>query len=202
MSAWPGKYVIGLTGNIATGKSEIRRMLQKLGAYGIDADALAHQTIARGEPAYAEVLERFGDGILSGDGQIDRTRLGQIVFSDPDSLSRLEAIIHPQVRKLIDRHVRQAKEPVVVIEAIKLLEAGYLSLCDSIWVVTAPEAVQLARMRRQRGMSEEAALQRIHAQPAQAEKIAAANVVIHNDASLAEAWRQVSAYWEKIFPLP
>jgi dephospho-CoA kinase len=201
MSAWPGKYVIGLTGNIATGKSEVRRMLQKLGAYGIDADALAHQVIARGEPAYAAVLESFGDSILSSNGQIDRLRLGQIVFPDPAALARLEAIIHPQVRKMIDHHVRQAKEPVVVIEAIKLLEAGYLSLCDSIWVTSAPEELQIDRLMRQRSMSEETAYQRIHAQPDQAKKIAAANVIIDNASSLAETWRQVTANWEKIFPL-
>jgi dephospho-CoA kinase len=195
MSAWPGKYVIGLTGNIATGKSEVRRMLQQLGAYGIDADDLAHQ-------AYAAVLESFGDSILSGESQIDRACLGQIVFSDPAALARLETIIHPQVRKMIDRLVRQANVPVVVIEAIKLLEAGYLSLCDSIWVAYAPETVQIDRLMQRRGMSEAAARQRILAQPAQADKIAAANVIINNDASLEETWRQVSSHWEKIFPLP
>jgi dephospho-CoA kinase len=202
MSAWPGKYVIGLTGNIATGKSEVRRMLQQLGAYGIDADVLAHQAIAKGEPAYAAVLESFGDSILSGESQIDRACLGQIVFSDPAALARLETIIHPQVRKMIDRLVRQANAPVVVIEAIKLLEAGYFSLCDSIWVAYAPETVQIDRLMQRRGMSEAAARQRILAQPTQADKIAAANVIINNDASLEETWRQVSSHWEKIFPLP
>jgi dephospho-CoA kinase len=202
MSAWPGKYVIGLTGNIAAGKSEVRRMLQKLGAYGIDADVLAHQSIAKGEPAYAAVLESFGDSILSSDGQIDRPRLGEIVFSDPAALARLEAIIHPEVRKMVDRLVRQANAPVVVIEAIKLLEAGYRQLCDSIWVAAAPEQIQIDRLMERRGMSEAGARQRILAQPAQAEKVAAANVIIYNDESLEKTWRQVSSHWEKIFPLP
>ncbi len=149
MSAWPGKFVIGLTGNIATGKSEVRRMLQKLGACGVDADALAHQVILKDEPAYNKVIDVFGQALLNSDGQIDRARLGQIVFVDPAALSRLEAIIHPYTRKMVDQMVRQATESVVVIEAIKLIEAGYPVLCDSIWVTYASEQVQLDRLTQQ-----------------------------------------------------
>ena len=89
MSALPGKYVIGLTGNIGTGKSEVRRMLEKLGAYGIDADALAHQVLLKGEPAFEAVIQEFGLEILGADGQIDRNRLGQVVFADPQALTNL-----------------------------------------------------------------------------------------------------------------
>ncbi len=122
MGAWPGKFVIGLTGNIATGKSVVRKMLEHLGAYGIDADALANRAIAKGSPAYQPVLETFGRWILGADEQIDRTKLGRLVFSDPDALQSLEAIVHPMVRQAIDILVRRAKHNIVVIEAIKLIE--------------------------------------------------------------------------------
>src|SRR5210317_1680794 len=102
MSAWPGKYVIGLTGNIATGKSVVRKMLEHLGAYGIDADALAHRAIAKDAPGYQPVLEAFGNWVLTPEGQIDRVRLGRIVFSDPEALVQLETIVHPLVRGAID----------------------------------------------------------------------------------------------------
>ena len=96
---WPGKYVIGLTGNIATGKSVVRKMLEHLGAFGLDADALSHQAIGRGGPAYAAVVKHFGEWLLTDKGEINRNRLGRIVFTDPEALDQLEAIIHPVVRR-------------------------------------------------------------------------------------------------------
>src|SRR3712207_2280356 len=99
---WAGKYVIGLTGNIATGKSVVRKMLEHLGAFGIDADALSHQAIARGGPAHAAVVEMFGKWLLDAEGQINRAKLARIVFSDPEALARLESIIHPIVRQGIN----------------------------------------------------------------------------------------------------
>ena len=122
MSAWPGKYVIGLTGNIATGKSVVRKMLEHLGAYGIDADALAHRAMALGSPGYQPVVEMFGKWILGADGQIDRNRLARIVFSDADALAQLENIIHPLVSQAVDVLVRRTRHSVIAIEAIKLLE--------------------------------------------------------------------------------
>jgi dephospho-CoA kinase len=95
VSKWPGKYVIGLTGNIATGKSVVRRMLEHLGAYGIDADALAHRAIAKGAPGYKAVVDTFGKWILDPDQQINRGKLGKIAFADPHALSLLEGIVHP-----------------------------------------------------------------------------------------------------------
>ncbi len=197
MSVWPGKFVIGLTGNIATGKSEVRGMLQQLGAAGIDADALAHQVISKDEPAYLEVVEAFGTSILNQEDQIDRARLGQIVFSDPAALARLEGMIHPQVRKAVFQLVQQAPEPVVVIEAIKLIESGYLKLCDSIWVTYASEQVQLDRLIQQRSMSETLARQRIAAQASQNEKLAVADVIIRNEGTIADLWQQVELNWKR-----
>jgi len=198
MSAWPGKYVIGLTGNIATGKSVVRKMLEHLGAYGIDADALAHRAIAQDAPGYQPVIDTFGSWILTSGGQIDRTKLGKIVFSDVEALEKLEAIIHPLVRQAIDLLIRRASQKIIVIEAIKLLEGELRQACDNIWVTTAPMEIQLRRLRLKRGLSAEAARQRIAVQPPQAEKIEAANFVIKNSGSFEDTWKQVLAAWQEI----
>ncbi len=146
MSAWPGKYVIGLTGNIATGKSVVRKMLEHLGAYGIDADALAHRAIAPGSPGYQPVVEFFGNWIVAEDGQIDRSRLAKIVFNEPEALLQLEKFVHPLVEQAVDLFIRRSKHKVVVIEAIKLFEGNLIKQCDSVWVTYAPEEVQLKRL--------------------------------------------------------
>src|SRR4026207_2420014 len=102
VSKWPGKYIIGLTGNIATGKSVVRKMLEHLGAYTIDADALSHRVISKGAPGYQPVLDKFGSWLLGEDGQINRSKLGHLVFADKDALKQLEDIIHPYVLQAID----------------------------------------------------------------------------------------------------
>ncbi len=201
MSNWPGKYIIGLTGNIATGKSVVRKMLEHLGAYGIDADALAHRAISRGAPGYQQVVDTFGKWMLDETGEIDRAKLGRLVFSDPQALRQLEAIVHPLVKIAIDLLIRRAIQRVIVIEAIKLLEGKLAGACDTIWVTTAPESVQKDRLMARRGQKEQDALQRIHAQPAQGLKTAAANVVIQNSGSYDEVWKQVVAAWKTISPI-
>ncbi len=200
MSAWPGKYVIGLTGNIATGKSVVRKMLEHLGAYGIDADALAHRAIAPGSPGYKPVVETFGKWIISADGQIDRTRLAKIVFEDKEALQSLEHIIHPLVEMAVDVLVRRSKQKIIVIEAIKLLEGNLIKQCDTIWVTYAPEEVQLKRLLQKRGMTEDAARIRIAAQAPQETKISQANQVIRNDGTFEDTWRKVYTAWLKLFP--
>lgn len=200
MSAWPGKTVIGLTGNIATGKSVVRKMLEHLGAYGIDADALSHRAIAMGAPGYQLVVDTFGKWILAPSGQIDRSKLAKIVFSDAAALKKLENIIHPLVRQAEDLLIRRTPKTVVVVEAIKLIESGFDRFCDQVWVTYAPEDVQLRRLMMKRGLSREAALQRILAQPPQEEKTRRANVVIRNDKSFEDTWQQVVNAWKNLFP--
>ncbi|MCJ7661037.1 MAG: dephospho-CoA kinase, partial [Anaerolineales bacterium] len=201
MSAWKGKFVIGLTGNIATGKSVVRKMLEHLGAYGIDADALAHRAFAKGAPGYQTVVEEFGKWILDSDGQVDRAKLSRIVFADPEALMRLEAIVHPLVEQAVDVLVRRSGQKVIVIEAIKLLTSGLRPACDSVWVTYVAVDVQMARLLQKRGMSEKAARQRIMAQPSHGEKMAAADLVIRNDGSFEETWQQVVKAWQKLFPV-
>ena len=200
---WASKYVIGLTGNIATGKSVVRKMLEHLGAFGIDADALAHQAIARGGPGYAAVVELFGKWLLDADGQINRAKLGRIVFADPEALAKLEAIIHPLVNQGIDYLARRTRSSVVVIEAIKLIESGLARDCDAVWTVHVPEVMQEARLVSKRGLTPAEARQRIAAQGSQAEKLKAARVTIDNSGSFEDTWLQVQAAFNKIMrPLP
>ncbi len=198
MSRWPGKYVIGLTGNIATGKSVVRKMLEHLGAYSIDADTLSHRAIARGAPGYQPVIDTFGRWVLDAEGQIDRAKLGKLVFTDPEALAKLEAIIHPLVRQAVDVMVKRAAQSVVVIEAIKLLEGELKDACDAIWVTDAPQEVQVRRLVEKRGLSPEEALQRVQAQNAQDIKKQAAHVIINNSGAMEETWKQVQAAWKTI----
>ena len=200
MSAWPGKFVIGLTGNIATGKSVVRKMLEHLGAYGIDADALGHRAIAPDAPGYKAVVDTFGKWILASDGQVDRAKLARIVFTDPDALIQLEAIIHPLVRQAVDLLIKRSSQKVIVIEAIKLLEGPLRQACDTIWVTYAPKEVQISRLTQKRGMSTAVAHQRINAQPPQNEKVKAADTVIRNEGSFEDTWKQITQAWKILFP--
>jgi dephospho-CoA kinase len=191
--------VIGLTGNIGSGKSTVLQMLAELGAQIIDADRLAHEVIAPDGPAYAAVVDTFGQDILKTGGHIDRSKLGDIVFRDPQALARLEALVHPAVFARTQELIEQAEAEVVVIEAIKLLESGMARrLCYEIWVVTCRPEQQRARVMAQRGLTEAQARLRIEAQPPQAEKIAQADVVIDNSGTMEETHRQVEAAWEKL----
>ena len=178
MSRWPNKYVIGLTGNIAVGKSVVRQMLQHLGAYTIDADGLARQAMSPGAPAYKPVVAKFGQLILNPDKSINRAMLGNIVFSNPAALAQLEAITHPIIQQAVNTLVSRAKQPVVVIEAIKLLEGDLKQAVDAVWVVDARPQTQYTRLISKRKMSEEDAKQRILAQGPQGEKLKAANATV------------------------
>jgi dephospho-CoA kinase len=190
--------LIGLTGNIATGKSKVARMLTGLGARVIDADRVAHEVMRPGGPAYEAVIEVFGPEILAKDGTIDRTRLGAIVFRDAEALQRLEAAVHPATIAEVDRRIEEAQEPAVVVEAIKLIEAGMHRAYDALWVVTAPRDLQIARLVADRGMSEDEAVLRVDTQPPQEEKAALADRIFVNDGDLQDLERQVVAAWAQL----
>jgi dephospho-CoA kinase len=191
-------YLIGLTGNIATGKSTVAAMLARLGAQVIDADKVAHAVMRAGGAVHTAVVAAFGPGMLAPDGELDRPRLGALVFADPAALARLEAIVHPAVRAEIDRMVGASTAGVVVVEAIKLIEAGLADGCDSVWVVTSTPEQQLARLLASRGLSRAEAELRVRAQPAPEAKLARAHVVIDNSDALAQTWLQVRAAWERL----
>lgn len=200
MSAWPNKFVIGLTGNIASGKSVVRRMLEHAGAFGIDADALSHRAIEKDAPGYHAVVQAFGRYILNEAGEINREKLSQIVFADSRALELLESIVHPIVFDAVDILVRKSRYRVVVIEAIKLLESPVRQACDVLWVVIASETVQLARLMNKRGMEVAQARLRLAAQSSEMEKVAQADTIIDNSGSIEETWDQVKASWTKLFP--
>ncbi len=191
-------YIIGLTGNIGTGKSTVARMLADLGAEVIDADRLAHEVMAPHTPEWQRVVERFGRSILRPDETIDRRALGAIVFADPAALRDLEAILHPAVRARIRARFAAAERPVVVVEAIKLLEGGLYLEVDAVWVVTATREVQLLRLMRLRGLTRAEAETRVDAQAPQAEKVVRADVVIDNSDGLDRTREQVLAAWRAI----
>jgi len=196
-------YIIGLTGNIATGKSTVARILQNLGAEVIDADRLVHRLMEPGTEVWHAIRQAFGTEVIGPDGAIDRRRLGAIVFADPAALARLEAIVHPAVGRAILRRLeewRSQPQPprVVVIEAIKLLESSLAKLCDAVWIVVAPREVQIERLVRTRGLTPEEAALRIDAQPPVEPKLARADVVIHNDGSLDHLRCQVEEAWRRI----
>ena len=198
-------YIIGLTGNIACGKSTVVAELQRLGAHVIDADHVTRQLQQPGQTVYDAIVATFGTHILQPDGQINRRALGEIVFTDVTKLRTLEALIHPAVHQ----HIRQwlanlpsgtPQHPVVaVIDAIKLIESGWPAICDAVWVVTAPRDQQIERLCRTRNMSQAEAITRIDAQAPQADKVAVADVVIQNHGDIADTMQQVHQHWQILF---
>jgi len=195
---WPTKTVIGLTGNIAMGKSVVRRMLEHLGAFGIDADGLAHRAMSPGAPAYEPVVDLFGRFVLTREGRINRARLGRIVFNDPEALAELEKIVHPIVGGVIGLLVRRATQKVVVLEAIKLFESGLAKDCDTVWVVDATPEVQVKRLMQDRSLSEAEARLRVAAQPPQADKLARARTIISNSAGYESTFAQVEKHFRAL----
>lgn len=193
-------YLIGLTGNLASGKSTIRRQLEQLGALGIDADALAHQAMRRGSGAWSAIVGDFGLGILNWNGEINREKLGALVFADPRALKRLERILHPAVSARIKEILRNTNARVVVIEAIKLIETGLNTRCDAVWVVTSKPEIQIDRVARERHMSLPDARARLDAQGSIDEKLKFAAIVIDNSGNLEATRTQVKRAWGLIQP--
>lgn len=191
-------FLIGITGNIGTGKSTVAEMLADQGAETIDADRVAHRVMRPGTETHDRVVEAFGREILTDGEEIDRKRLGTIVFSDPQALACLEAIVHPATLEAIQRRIAATAADVVVIEAIKLIESGLADECDSVWVVTCRREQQIERVVSQRDLSREEARRRVDAQPPQKEKVRRADVVIDNAGPLSATREQVEAAWTRV----
>src|SRR5688572_15317202 len=186
-------YRIGLTGNIACGKSTVGQLLVARGAEYVDADRLVHTLLEPGTPENDRIVERFGPEVRAADGRIDRPRLGGIVFADPAALRDLEAILHPGVRAEIRRRLTASTAPIFVVDAIKLIEGGLAREMDAVWVVVCPRSEQVRRLMTERGMTAKQAETRITAQGSQEEKVRHATVVIDNGGTLDETVRQVDA---------
>ncbi len=189
-------FLLGLTGNIACGKSTVGQLLaERYGADYVDADRLVHALYAPGTPETLAIAERFGQDLLKNDGTIDRRRLGDKVLSDSAALKDLEGILNPGVRQAILDRIDHASAPVLVLDAIRLIEAGLADRCDTVWVVICDRDSQMQRLQASRAMTEEQAALRIAAQTPADAKLRRANVVITNDGSLEDLGAQVAAAW-------
>lgn len=191
--------ILGITGNIACGKTAVGKMLLKLGAERyIDADAVVHKLYESGQPIAVRVAEAFGPSVIAPDGSVDRKALGDLVFQDAEAMRGLEAIVHPAVGQALLNELSQVSPTgIAVIDAVKLLEGGSGAFCQSKWLVTCPEEQELARLMARNHLSEEEARTRLRAQPPLTPKFALVDEVIDNGGSLAQTRRQVAAAFER-----
>jgi dephospho-CoA kinase len=192
-------FVIGLTGGIGSGKTQASRFLEEQGAAVINADILGHEAYEPNTKAWQEVVNSFGEEVLAPTGEVDRKKLGKIVFNDAEALGRLNAIMRPRIHEMVAERIGKLGEEgrgVVVVEAALLLEANWTPLVDEVWVTAAPEEQVLQRLRIREGMDEKAIRARIRSQMPQAERIQHAHVVLDNSGSLGELRAQVQKLWE------
>ena len=191
--------VIGLTGGIGSGKSTVSRLLAELGAVVLDADKVGHEAYQPGTETWKALVAAFGEGIVAPDGTINRKKLGEIVFGDPEELARLNRIVHPRMFDMmkvrIEQH-RQQGAQVVVLEAAILLEAGWTPLVDEVWVTVASEPVVVRRVTERTGLPAEQIRARIRSQLANDERTKQAKVVISNDGNLEELLARVRELWQ------
>ncbi|MEU3728764.1 dephospho-CoA kinase [Streptomyces sp. NPDC033538] len=190
---------VGLTGGIGAGKSEVSRLFVEYGAVLIDADRIAREVVAPGTPGLAAVVEAFGEDVLTGDGSLDRPKLGSIVFADPEKLAALNSIVHPLVGARSRALEEAAADDAVVVHDVPLLtENGLAPLYDVVVVVDADPATQLDRLVRLRGMTEPDARARMAAQATREQRREIADVVIDNDVPLDELRARVKEVWAEL----
>ena len=193
--------IIGLTGGIGSGKSTAAKILAEFGAKVIDADKVAHEVFNPGTEGLQVVVETFGEGVLNSNGEIDRKKLGEIVFRDPTALSTLNEIIHPRAYELTKSRLEEFRKQgveVVILEVILLVEAGWDHLVDEIWVTVSTEDTVVKRLQESRGLTKEEILARIHAQTPNENRIKHADVIIKNDRSYEELKKKLSELWRRI----
>ena len=193
--------IIGLTGGIGTGKSEVSHILRDLGAVVIESDKVAHQSYEPGTKAHGLIVNQFGEGVLDGSGFIDRKTLGEIVFSDPARRLELEKIVWPATRELTLALLKKETErgtEVVVVEVPKLFESGWDKVADIVWTVEALPSVVSQRVERRSGMSKSDTRSRVAAQLTRQDRVDRADIAIENDATLEDLRNQISKLWESI----
>lgn len=189
--------LVGLTGGIGSGKSTVAGMLERLGAVVFDADVLSREAVAQGTPGYDAVVQRFGPNVLGPGGELDREALASIVFADPAARRDLEAIVHPEVRRLFAEAVErfEGSNAVVVLSAPLLVETGMHSAFEVLIVVSTTPQTQVERLMRDRGMPESAIRARVEAQLPLEEKAAVADVLVDNEGTVEELFGQVERLW-------
>ena len=191
--------VIGLTGSIGTGKSEVARLLESLGAVVINADHVGHEAYAPNTESFREVVEAFGRDILQPTGEIDRRKLGAIVFSDPQQMAKLNGIMHPRMAGMVGERIEKLRTQgteVVVVEAALLFEAKWDYLVDEVWSTDAPVETVIQRLRDRNGLQEEEVRKRIDSQMDREERLARSHLVLDNSGDVAELEQTVNSLWE------
>ena len=191
--------IIGITGNIACGKTAVGYMLLEMGAERyIDADAIVHKLYLSGQPIAIRVADDFGSAVLSPNGDIDRQALGAIVFQDAEAMRRLEAIVHPAVSEALAKELAQASASgIVVVDAVKLLEGGSGKFCQSKWLIVCPQELEYQRLVARNKLTPEEAWSRIKAQPSVEKRLSLVDEVIDNSGSLHETHRQVESAFKR-----
>jgi dephospho-CoA kinase len=197
-TTYAGKVIIGLTGNIATGKSAVMQLAHDHGALTIDADKIVHELMDNDATMQAAIAVAFGSEVRREDGRINRKKLGEIAFADPTALQDLEAMVHPAVGKEVDARILAGKQKIIFIEAIKLLEGNLRDICHQIWVTRCSPQRQLERLRVCRGMETEVAAVRIKAQPSQEEKVAQSDVLIDTNGLMTDTEAQFGIAWARL----
>jgi len=193
--------IIGLTGGILSGKSTVARMLEELGAYVIDADKVGHECYKPHTEGWDKVVAAFGRDILGSSDEIDRVKLSQVVFEDGDALHKINAIMHPIIRKSIENEIEELKgqgSDVVIIEAPVFVEAGWGDLVDQIWVTAVPEEVAARRFSQRNGLSQQDAARRIKSQMSNEERIRHADRMIDTSRSIEQTKSDVQKLWHEL----
>ena len=191
--------VIGLTGGIGTGKSEVTRLLGSLGAVVINADQVGHEAYKPDSESWKEVVKAFGEAILRTNREIDRQKLGAIVFGDPDQLAKLNRIMHPRMARIVSDQLESLRVQgikVVVVEAALLFEAGWDSLVDEVWATDSPVEAVIERLQARNGMSAEEVLKRIDSQMDNSERLSRAHVIVDNGGNVADLESTVDRLWK------
>ena len=189
---------IGLTGGIGSGKSAAARILGTLGAGLIDADLVGHASYRAGTEGFDKVIEAFGDDLIGSDGEIDRKKLGPIVFSEPGNLTRLNEILHPIIYSMIKtelNNMENSGEKVAVVEAAILIEANWQDLFDELWVVDTDKEEVIRRLIDRNNVTRDQALERIESQIGREERNGYADAIIKNNAGLLELEKNISCLW-------
>ncbi len=193
--------IIGLTGGIATGKSQVSSILSELGAMVIDADIVAREVVQKGLPAWQQLKDTFGEEYFLSNGELNRRKLGQLVFSHPDELAKLNSITHPAIKAKIEDRINDLKvqgyNGIVVVDAALLLEAGWETMVDQVWVVDAPMEKRIERIMKRDNLTRDQALSRINSQMSQQERIAKADKIIYNNSNIDSLKEQVLRIWHE-----
>jgi len=193
--------VIGVTGSFGSGKSTVCRILAGLGSAVVDADRLAHETYRPHTRTWQEIIDAFGKDVLGPGEEIDRPRLGQIAFSDPLALAQLNRIVHPEAYRLARQRIEDLRSrgaAAVALEAALLIEAGWADLVDRVWLVTAPKATVVRRLKQKHGIGDEQTIARLESQMPAEQKAKHADDTIHNNGTVAELTSKVTELWNRL----